>query len=162
MSDVRPQLNEVLVVFRHLFLALHLLSAVGWVGGMFFAHFFLRPAAIEVLQPPQRLPLWVATLRRFFRAVLVAVAVLVGTGFALLAQVGFHAAPIGWHVMAGLGLVMAAVFTYIFLFLFPKLVGHCEHSAWPEAGQVQNRIRQLVSLNLALGAIVIVVASFSG
>ena len=35
---------------------LHVLSIVVWVGGMVFAHFFLRPAAME-LPPPQRVPL---------------------------------------------------------------------------------------------------------
>ncbi|WP_343074980.1 hypothetical protein [sulfur-oxidizing endosymbiont of Gigantopelta aegis] len=45
---------------------LHLLSAVIWVGGMFFAHMILRPSAVEQLEPPQRLPLWVAVFGRFF------------------------------------------------------------------------------------------------
>ena len=31
---------------------LHLLAVVIWVGGMFFAHFMLRPSAIEKLEPP--------------------------------------------------------------------------------------------------------------
>ena len=45
---------------------LHLLGVVVWVGGMFFAHMALRPAATELLEPPQRLPLLQATLMRFF------------------------------------------------------------------------------------------------
>ena len=38
-------------------ITLHLLSAVIWVGGMFFAYMVLRPAAATLLEPPQRLPL---------------------------------------------------------------------------------------------------------
>ena len=37
--------------------ALHVLAVVLWVGGMAFAHFFLRPA-LATLEPPQRLRRW--------------------------------------------------------------------------------------------------------
>ena len=69
-------------------LALHLLSAIVWIGGMFFAHFCMRPAAVETLQPPQRLPLMAAALGRFFRYVAVAVLVLLGTGVLLMLPIG--------------------------------------------------------------------------
>ena len=49
-----------------LFKLLHLLAVLLWVGGMFFAHFILRPAAVEALEAPQRLKLMDAVLRRFF------------------------------------------------------------------------------------------------
>jgi len=45
---------------------LHVLGAVIWVGGMFFAYMALRPAAASLLEPAQRLPLWQETFRRFF------------------------------------------------------------------------------------------------
>ena len=38
-------------------IALHLVAAVIWVGGMFFAYMALRPAAATVLEPPARLQL---------------------------------------------------------------------------------------------------------
>lgn len=139
-------------------LLLHFLAAIAWIGGMFFAHFCLRPAAIETLQPPQRLPLLAATFRRFFRIVDVAVAVLLATGFAMLLPVGFARAPIGWHAMLALGLVMAGVFAYIRAALFPALRTHCAASAWPAAGQVIDRIRRLVGVNLVLGIGTVVAA----
>ena len=40
-------------------LALHVIAAVIWVGGMLFAHMMLRPVAAAQLEPPQRLTLWV-------------------------------------------------------------------------------------------------------
>jgi len=46
-------------------LVLHSLSAVLWVGGMFFAHQVLRPAA-AALEPGPRLTLWSRVLGRFF------------------------------------------------------------------------------------------------
>jgi uncharacterized membrane protein len=143
---------------RHALLDLHVLGVVAWVGGMFFAHFCLRPAAMETLEPPQRLTLWTATLRRFFRFVAVAVLLILLTGALLFLPVGFQAAPVGWHVMLALGVVMAGVFAYIYAGLYPKLVKNCQNSAWADAAKVQNRIRQLVSANLALGVIAILAA----
>ena len=57
---------NALVLFVHLF------CAVVWVGGMFFAHFALRPAA-TVLEPEPRLRLMTAALGNFFRIVAAAV-----------------------------------------------------------------------------------------
>ena len=48
----------------------HLVAVSVWIGGMFFAHFCLRPAAFELLVPAQRLPLMVGALGRFFRWVM--------------------------------------------------------------------------------------------
>ena len=49
-----------------LYITLHLLGVIVWVGGMFVAYMALRPAAVEVLEPYQRLPLMKRTLDRFF------------------------------------------------------------------------------------------------
>lgn len=37
---------------------LHVLAALIWVGGMFFAWMILRPAAVAALEGPARLKLW--------------------------------------------------------------------------------------------------------
>ncbi len=44
---------------------LHLLAALVWVGGMFFAWMILRPAAMTALEGPARLKLWVEVFQRF-------------------------------------------------------------------------------------------------
>jgi len=49
----------------------HVLAIVVWIGGMVFAHFFLRPA-VATLEAPVRLRLMHDVLGRFFQAVLVA------------------------------------------------------------------------------------------
>ena len=139
----------------HALLLLHLLAVVAWVGGMFFAHFCLRPAAVEELEPPARLPLMLAALRRFLGAMSVAVPLVVLTGLALFMPVGFGNAPVGWHVMLTLGLVMAGVYAFIHLVLLPRLRTYCAASAWPLAAQALNAIRRLVALNLALGVLAI-------
>ena len=48
-----------------LLIALHLLAAVIWVGGMFFAYMVLRPSA-GLLEPAARLPLWQRVFGHFF------------------------------------------------------------------------------------------------
>ncbi len=47
-------------------LLLHLLAAVVWVGGMFFAYVALRPVAAAQLEPPARLTLWAGVFKVFF------------------------------------------------------------------------------------------------
>jgi uncharacterized membrane protein len=145
-------------MLRHALLLLHLLSAIGWLGGMFFAYFCLRPAAAQVLAPPQRLPLWAATFARFLPLMAVAVLVLLATGFTMLAQSGAQGAPHGWFVMMGLGVVMALVFAWVLLGPFPTLRAHCTAQDWPAAGAALNRIRQAVAVNLALGLLVVAAA----
>ena len=145
-------------MLRQLLLLLHLLSAMAWIGGMFFAYFCLRPAAAAVLQPPLRLPLWTATFARFLPYTGFAVALLLASGLTMLLTVGFRNAPVGWNVMFALGLVMAAVFVIVYARLFPMLRARCTAAAWPAAGQTLNQIRQLVALNLVLGVCTVIAA----
>ena len=62
-------------------LALHLLAVIVWVGGMFFAHKALRPAAAGLQQPPERLPLLKGVLDHFFRWVWVAIIAILASGY---------------------------------------------------------------------------------
>ena len=55
MTENAPMLRQLLIL-------LHLVGVITWVGGMFFAYFCLRPAAVEVLEPARRLPLWSANV----------------------------------------------------------------------------------------------------
>lgn len=140
-------------------LFLHLTGAMVWIGGMFFAYFGLRPAAAQVLEPAQRLPLWAATLRRFLRFVAVSVVVLLGTGFDMLRRIPIAAAPPGWLLMTALGLVMACVFVFIYAVLYPRLARHAQAANWLAAAAALNAIRRLVALNLALGVAVVAAAA---
>lgn len=139
-------------------LFVHLAGVTVWVGGMFFAHVALRPAAESVLEPPLRLALMQAVLARFFLAVAVAVVAVLVSGFALFLRVPIAQAPPGWPAMLALGVVMALVFAYIRLALFARLQRSVAASAWPAAAQSLRGIRQLVAFNLALGTLAIVAA----
>ena len=145
-------------MLRQVLLFIHLTSAIAWLGGMFFAYFCLRPAAVETLDPPKRLPLWNATFARFLPYMSVAVLLIIGTGLGMFLPVGFREAPVGWHAMLTLGLVMAVVFAYLYGVLFRKLQLHCSAASWPAAAGVLNRIRQLVALNLTLGILIVAAA----
>ena len=145
----------------HPLLFLHITSVVIWVGGMFFAYFCLKPAAAQLLDPSQRLPLWVATFSRFFKLTAAAVVTILATGFMMLMQVGMKNAPMGWHIMLSTGLLMALVFVYVYAVLYPRLCKQCDAATWPAAGATLNTIRKMVGLNLLLSVITIAAATFA-
>lgn len=145
-------------LIHQILLFTHLASVIVWVGGMFFAYFCLRPAAGEILKPHERLPLWVATFRRFLAYSALAVALILISGVTMLINVGMSQAPVGWHIMLTLGLIMAAVFFIVYFVLYPKLVTHCATASWQAAANVLNNIRRLVALNLLLALCTIVAA----
>jgi uncharacterized membrane protein len=143
-------------MIANLLLALHLLGAVFWVGGMAFALLVLRPS-LSVLQPGDRLALHRQVFRRFFLIVWHAMPIVLLTGYALLFGVfgGFAHARWNVHVMHLIGLVMAAVFLVIVFGPWATF-----RQAGSDGAPV-NRIRQLVTLNLALGLIVVVIAALN-
>src|SRR2546430_3167049 len=61
-------------------LAVHLLGAVVWVGGMFAIYVCLRPA-LGTLEPPQRLRLMRVTFQKFFPWVWLAILLLLASGY---------------------------------------------------------------------------------
>jgi len=138
---------------------LHFLAALIWVGGMFFAHQILRPAAVQVLEPPLRLQLWVSVFRRFFVWVWISIAVLLMSGFYLIYMYGGFAV-IGRHVhiMLVLGLVMMAIYGHVFFACYKKLNRYVAQQSWKEAGNVLGTIRKLVGVNLSLGIFTVCVA----
>ena len=102
---------------------LHVLAALVWVGGMFFAWMILRPAAMAALDGPPRLKLWMNVFQRFFVWVWVAVLILPisGVGLLQLRFNGFETAPRYVQVMMGLYVVMTALFIRIQALQLPEL-----------------------------------------
>jgi len=142
-------------------ISLHLLAAVVWVGGMFFAYLALRPVAANLLEPPLRLALWVQVFKRFFPWVWMAVVVLLGTGFWMLfavfggmTQVGVHV-----HLMIALGVVMVLLFMHVYYGPFRRLQQAVIISDWPAGAAKLNQIRKLIATNLILGLLIVVIAS---
>ena len=143
---------------------LHLLAVVVWIGGMVFAHFFMRPAALQ-LEPPQRIRLMHGALQRFFAAVLVSIVVILASGLWMIGRVakesvqaglGFNM-PLDWTIMATLGIVMMAIFGHIRFALFKRLSKAVMASDWAAGGAALASIRTCVGINLAIGVGIIVV-----
>ncbi len=127
---------------------------------MFFAHMMLRPAAAEILDPPQRLRLMDAVFRRFFTWVWVSVAVILVTGFYLIQLFGgFAHLALHINIMLTTGLAMSAIFAYIFFACYRPFRQHVAAQRWKEAGAMLARIRKLVGLNLVLGLLTVCVAA---
>jgi len=143
----------------------HVLSIMVWIGGMVFAHYFLRPAA-QALEPPQRVRLMHDVLQRFLSAVGVAVVIVLGSGLWMIGRVARQAAqsggtfsmPLGWTLMATLGLVMFTIFGHIRFALFKRLQRAVAAGNWPDGGKALGSIRTWVAVNLVLGVAVVVIA----
>ena len=143
---------------------LHVLSLIVWVGGMVFAHFFLRPA-LASLDSLLRLRLMHDVLGRFFKAVLVASLLTLVSGLWMLGRVakqvvqsgGSFDMPLAWTVMTVLGLAMVAIFMHIRFALYKRLSRAVAASDWPAGAAALGQIRLWVSINMALGLVVLLV-----
>lgn len=140
---------------------LHVLAALVWVGGMFFAWLILRPATVAALEGPARLRLWLEVFRRFFVWVWVAVAILAisGIGMVHMRFSGFETAPKYVQLMMGGAIVMFALFLRVQALLLPDLRAAVQAEDWPAGAAALGRIRRLVGINLLLGLAVVAVAS---
>jgi uncharacterized membrane protein len=140
---------------------LHLLSAILWVGGMWFAYFILRPVAAGQLEPPQRLTLWVGIFDRFFPLVWISIAMLLGTGYWMIFFIygGMGSAPIFVHIMQAIGIIMMMIFMHVFFAPFQRLKQAVTIQDWQTGASTLARIRILVGINSLLGFLVIVIAS---
>ena len=143
---------------------IHLLSIIVWIGGMVFAHFFLRPALIT-LAAPERVRLMHDVLGRFFNAVLVAAGLALVSGVWMIGRIAKQTVqagvkfnlPLEWMVMTVLGLLMLAIFGYIRFALYPRLTRAVTSAAWPAGGAALASIRTWVTVNLAIGVVIVAV-----
>jgi uncharacterized membrane protein len=140
--------------------SLHILAAVVWVGGMFFAYIVLRPST-GPLQPAERLALWYRVLRRFFPWVWASIAVLLVSGYGMVfgyfdrfASTGFHI-----YVMQITGIVMMLLFLHLFFAPWRRFGQALERKEIPEAAKSLDQIRRIVGINLVLGLLTVIVGS---
>ncbi len=142
-------------------LALHLLFAAIWVGGMAFAIFALRPA-LSVLEPPQRLALMGRVHKRFFLVIWHAMPITIVSGYFLLFGHfgGFRGA--GWHVhvMHLTGLIMSVIFLLIFFSPWQAMRRALAAGDMAAAAAANERIRIMVSVNLAIGVLTTAIAGW--
>ncbi len=142
-----------------LLIALHLLSAVIWIGGMFFAYMCLRPVAAAQLEPSVRLTLWVGTFGKFFPYVWTSIILLPLTGYVMMFKLfGGFDAPIYIHLMNGTGIVMILIYLHVFFAPYRRLRQAVLQQDWPTGGKKLGQIRKLVGFNMTLGIITVLIA----
>ena len=141
-------------------LTFHILAAVIWIGGMFFAHVVLRPSA-GALDVPTRLALWERVLGRFFKWVWLSIATLLPSGFVMvfIGYGGFAVLPTNISLMMTVGVLMAAIFTYVYLVPWQRFRAGVAAADWTGAEQSIKKIRRLVGVNLLLGLATVVLAA---
>jgi uncharacterized membrane protein len=168
MRQRAMQREEFTVLYATL-KAFHLLAVIVWVGGMAFTLFCLRPAA-RVLEPPMRVTLMHAVTRRFIMVVGIAIAVIFVCGVAMVALAWSTAAraglrfnmPLDWYTMIGVFFVMLAVFMHLRGVLLRRLDEAVRAGRWADGAAALDAIRWEISLNLVLGAFVIVFVRLGG
>jgi uncharacterized membrane protein len=141
-------------------LILHIVSAVVWVGGMFFALIVLRPAS-GPLDPAARLALWQRVFERFFPWVFVTIALLLLSGFAMIFWVFGGFAGVGLHVnlMMLIGIIMILVFLHLYFAPWKRFRAAMAARDNAAAAAQLNQIRILVTINLILGLITVAIGS---
>lgn len=140
--------------------SLHILAAVVWVGGMFFAYVMVRPAMDE-LPPPEPVKMWGRIFRRFFNWVWLSVIILVLTGFAMIfgPYGGFANLPGHLHVMILLGLIMPLLFMHLYFAPWKRMSRALADQDYPTAAKQAPMIRKLVAINLTIGLVNVVVGA---
>ena len=141
-------------------IALHVLSAVIWVGGMFFAHQVLRPAALP-LDTNIRLALWSRTFAQFFPWVWAAIIILPASGYWMIFSAfgGMRSLGMHVHIMQTLGIVMILIYLHVFFGPYRRFNQALAQNDLPAAGQRLAQIRRFVGVNLILGLVVVAVAA---
>lgn len=141
-------------------LALHTLSAVVWVGGMFAIYMCLRPA-LGTLEPPQRMRLMRITFQKFFPWVWTAILALLLAGYWMVFMTfgGLEGAGLYIEIMQAIGWVMIGLFVWLFHGPWLAFRRAVDAEDWAGAGANLTRIRQIIAVNLPLGLLVVVIGS---
>jgi uncharacterized membrane protein len=141
-------------------ISLHVLAAVVWVGGMFFAYMVLRQS-VAPLEPQARLTIWLRVFGRFFPWVWASIVLLLVSGYSMmfLHFGGFVGAGPHIHVMQGIGIVMMLLFLYLFFVPWRRFGHAVEREAFPEAAKELDQIRRIVAANLMLGLLTVIVGA---
>ena len=142
-------------------ITIHFLSALIWVGGMFFAYMALRPVAASLLEPPVRLALWSQTFARFFTWVWLSVILLPATGLWMVFSIFGGMEHLGIHikVMMWAGFLMIFLFLHLFFGPYRRLKLALADEQIKEAARRLNQIRIIIAINLSLGIFVVIVAT---
>jgi uncharacterized membrane protein len=147
-----------------IFVALHILAAVTWVGGMMFLSLVLAPLVRGRKAAPEFMALFRSAALRFRPLVWIAMVILVSTGPMLLSRRGIHVTdPASWPGIVTVKLALVSLLLCLTL-LHDLLLGPrvSRVSAIPESQRTSGeqmvfktaRWLPRVSLLLALGVVI--------
>jgi uncharacterized membrane protein len=139
---------------------LHVLAAVIWVGGMFFAHFVLRQAA-GAMADQDRLALWGRVFGNFFPWVWASIAVLLVTGYMMVSTTfgGFGALTLYLKLMNGLGILMVLIYLHLWFAPYKRFRRALESGDPTTAAKPLGQIRLMVTINLFIGLVVVMIGA---
>jgi len=134
--------------------SIHTIAALLWVGGIFLIYKVFRPVAIEQLEPPLRLKLFLAIFKKFFPWVWVFIVLLIFSGywdwFSRLG--GFESDALNMKLMHLIGWLMILLFAWLYFVHYMNFKKAVELETFPEAGAIlNNKMRPIIVINLYLG-----------
>lgn len=141
-------------------IAVHVIAATIWVGGMFFAYVALRPSMIALESGALRFDLWQRVFARFFRVVWICIAALLASGYWMVNALGgiTQLGP-SIHAMQVLGILMMILALHVYVSPFRRFSRALAIQDWDAAAGGLRQIRFIVAINLALGLTVLVIGA---
>ncbi|NCA72304.1 MAG: hypothetical protein EOM91_19975 [Sphingobacteriia bacterium] len=139
--------------------ALHQLASLIWIGGMFFAHFAVRPTLAGTLDPEPRLRVALGVFQRFFPWVWAAIVLLWLSGLWIFLAILGGKAALYVHAMMGLALVMSLIFVGLYALPFRRMRSAVAAGEWLRAAAAFRWIRGLMLINLTLGLVTVLIAA---
>lgn len=139
----------------------HLAAVVFWVGGISFVQVALRPALAH-LQGPDRLRLLDRALARYFAGVGICIALIFGTGLAMMHAMAVPpavlAAPAYVQAMATIGVLMLLMYLHTMAGPYKRLRVAVAAEDWPAGAAAMAQIRLQGASNLFLGLLAMAAA----
>lgn len=139
-------------------IVLHILAVILWIGGMFFAHFVLRPVVNQLLEPTSRLTFFSAIFAKFFFYVWLSLIFLwLSGGTIIIIQGGMSQVAPYVHIMLAIATIMTFLFMYLFFMPYTALKHALEAQDIAEGVKKLTTIRRIVLTNLSLGIITTII-----
>lgn len=136
---------------------LHLLFALIWVGGMFYA-VLIQHYAIQFLEAPKKIEYLVGALSRFFKWVWLSSIIVILSGWRLYMIIKAGGGDIQWHIhlMLSIGNIMFVIFVILYIFFFQKLKKAFLNKEFPIAAAILKKMRLIIITNLILGLTLVI------
>ncbi len=152
-------MREVFAIAPSIFVFLHVLSAVLWIGGMVALRFALHPNLQLIEDGKQRLGMALSVMGKFFKIITIFIAIIVTTGLFMVLAMDFKSMGLGGfvHVKEAIWTIMTINFIYMNIVRnkAQKLFNDGEINKAKETAQII--ASRLIPANILLGVVAIYV-----